>query len=113
MRPFFVGEMNDEHAEKSAPALSDLAFEKQVQLAVMPNPFSQSFRIQFTLPQSSDVMVNLYDGNGKLVKKLSNRNLVKGRQILVIDGTDLVNGMYYCEIMINRERIVRKMVLQK
>jgi hypothetical protein len=55
----------------------------------------------------------LYDGNGKLVKKLSNRNLVKGRQILVIDGTDLVNGMYYCEIMINRERIVRKMVLQK
>jgi len=113
MRPFFVGEMKDGHAEKAAPVLSDLAFEKQVQLAVMPNPFSQSFRIQLTLPQSSDVMVNLYDGRGKLVKKLPNRNLLTGRQILVVDGTDLVNGIYYCEITINRQRIVRKMVLQK
>jgi spore coat protein A len=113
MRPFFVGEMKDGHAENAAPALSDLAFEKQVQLALMPNPFAQSFRIQFTLPRSSDVMVNLYDGNGKLVKKLPSRNLLTGRQLLVIDGTDLVNGIYYCEITINRQRIVRKMVLQK
>jgi spore coat protein A len=113
MRPFFVGDMKDEHAEKASPALSDLAFEKQVQLALMPNPFSQSFRIQLTLPQSSDVTVNLYDGKGKLVKKLPNRNLLSGRQILVVDGTDLVNGIYYCEITINRQRIVRKMVLQK
>jgi len=93
--------------------LTDPAFESQVQLVVMPNPFTQNFSIRFNLSQSSNVIVNMYDSRGSLIKKVHNKTFGIGQQTLTIDGSELVNGMYFCEVIINQKRFLRKMILQK
>jgi spore coat protein A len=113
MRPLYVGEMNN--AEMKINAIKNAApeLEKQVQLETIPNPFSNQFTVRFNLPQSSLVSVNMYDAKGSLVKKVQQGTLMQGLQQLNIDGSNLANGIYYCEVIINKERIMRKMVLQK
>ena len=113
MRPYYVGEMEQPLVKKVSPLIASPDFEKEVQLAVMPNPFTQRFSIRFNLPQSSVVNVNMYDSKGSLVKKVQNKTMGKGQHTITIDGTQLGNGIYYCEVIINKQRILRKMILQK
>ena len=113
MRPYYVGEMEQPLTKKAGSELDQLEFEKQLQLALMPNPFTQRFSIRFNLSQPSDVMVNMYDSKGGLIKKVQNKALGKGQHTIAVDGTELVNGIYFCEIVINQQRILRKMILQK
>lgn len=113
MRPYYVGEMEQPIAKMATPQIAGPDFEEQVQFAIMPNPFTQRFTILFHLTQPSDVIVNLYDSKGSLVKKVQNKKLDKGQHTLPIEGTELINGIYYCEVIINQQRILRKMILQK
>jgi spore coat protein A, manganese oxidase len=113
MRPYYVGQMEPFFTKKAAPQMAGPAFEKQVELTVMPNPFTERFSIRFNLPQSAEVMVNMYDGKGRYIKNVQNKIMSKGQQTLTIDGKELLNGIYFCEVIINRQRILRKMILQK
>jgi spore coat protein A len=113
MRLYYVGEMERPVTNNAAPKMADPAFEKEVELAVMPNPFSARFSIRFNLPHSADVMVNMYDSKGSRVKSIQNKAMSKGEQVISVEGTELVNGIYFCEIIINQQRILRKMILQK
>lgn len=112
MRPFYVGE-NEEMMTKKSPVVADASFETVVQLAVMPNPFTSSFSIRFNLNQSSDVVVNMYDGKGSLIRKVQNKTMSKGPQSILVDGSELANGIYFCEVVIGDKRMLRKMVLSK
>ena len=49
----------------------------------------------------------------KKIKKVHNKTFGIGQQTLTIDGSELVNGMYFCEVIINQKRFLRKMILQK
>jgi spore coat protein A, manganese oxidase len=113
MRPYYVGEMEQHVTKKSTAKLADPEFEKNVQLAIMPNPFTSLFSIRFNLPQSSDVIVNLYDSKGSLIRNVQNKTFGKGQQVLTIDGSKLMNGIYFCEVTINQQKILRTMILQK
>ena len=59
------------------------------------------------------VTINIYDSKGALVKKVQNRTMNKGEQQINVDGLEWTKGLYFCELIINNQRIVRKMVLQK
>ena len=112
MRPFYVGEMNHQpNMSRIATATSGL--EKQLQLQTIPNPFSSHFTVRFTLHQPSAVVINMYDGKGSLVKRIYSGKLPEGMQQINVDGTNNTNGIYYCEVIINGQRILRKMILQK
>jgi len=87
--------------------------EKQLQLQTIPNPFSSQFTIRFMLHQPSAVVINMYDGKGSLVKRIYSGKLPQGMQQVNVDGTNNTNGVYYCEVIINGQRILRKMILQK
>jgi spore coat protein A len=113
MRPYYVGEMPQAVTKNATPEMADAAFEKEIRLTFMPNPFTERFSIRFNLPQSSQVRINMYNSKGSVVKKVQNKTLNKGQQTITIDGTELVNGIYFCEVIINQQRILRKMILQK
>jgi hypothetical protein len=70
MRPLYVGEMNHQVNKNNVIKNAEPAFEKQVQLQTIPNPFSNQFTVRFSLAQSSMVIVNMYDAKGNLVKKV-------------------------------------------
>lgn len=111
MRPFYVGQMdgsmNMDKVNRSA------ATEKLVQLQMVPNPFSNYFTVRFVLPTTSMVVINMYDAKGSLVKKVHQGNLQRGVQQFNVEAGDRANGIYYCEVIINGERLVRKMILRR
>jgi hypothetical protein len=112
MRPFFVGEMDNSIVNRSAETNKE-NIETQLQLKVNPNPFSNHVTIQFNLPTAKKISINLYDTKGSLVKKVYEGEKPAGLQRFSIDGGNIANGIYFCEILINEKRILRKLVLQK
>jgi len=112
MRPFFVGEMNNAIVNRSGEINKENA-EAALQLKVIPNPFSDYVTIQFSLTETKKVSISLYDIKGSLVKKVYQGERYPGLQRISIDGSTMANGIYFCEIVINEQRFLRKLVLQK
>jgi spore coat protein A len=112
MRPFFVGDMDNAVVNRSAEINKESA-EATLQLKVTPNPFSNYVTIQFSLTETKKVSINLYDAKGSLVRKTYEGEKNPGLQRISIDGSSMANGIYFCEIIINEQRFLRKLVLQK
>jgi spore coat protein A len=110
MRPFYVGEIPGDPVHKSAAIT---VAESKIKLTLSPNPFSTTVKLQVTIPAKEKLMINLYDSKGGLVKTIYNAEKDKGLHEFNIDGSDMVSGVYFCEVNNGRERIVRKLVLQK
>jgi hypothetical protein len=66
---------------------------------VYPNPASNSATVTFTVANTSDVRVALYDVTGKEVKKVFEGKNVKGAQSLNIDLGNLKSGFYFVSIV--------------
>jgi spore coat protein A len=113
MRPFFVGNIVSAGTFVKTVKDADPSFEQHLDLQLLPNPFTDRFTMRFKLDKASEVIVNLYDIKGSLVKKVFNGVLTSGFQQLRVDGINSTSGVYYCEIVVAGKRLLRKMVLQK
>jgi spore coat protein A, manganese oxidase len=115
MRPYFVGDMpaGGMVAVSKKNNNTGEAVENKLQLQMLPNPFSNSFTIRFSLAATSQVAVNVYDSKGVLVKIISSSTMSAGAGKIIVDGNKLANGIYYCELVVNGEKIFRKMVLHR
>ena len=82
-------------------------------ISVYPNPFRTQATIEFDLEESSNIAVNVYDITGKLVSQFENRNYSVGNHQLIIDGSKLLGGLYYVNILTDSNVITRKLVLDK
>ena len=111
MRPFIVSEAGD--AVAMATAGAKIESEDQLQLRVLPNPFSSDVAIQLNLPEAKKVSIKLYDGKGSLVKEIYAGEHTAGLTKWAIDGSNMANGVYFCEIIVNNVKFLRKLVLQK
>jgi spore coat protein A len=113
MRPYYVGVMNQQNGMKGKLVSQIPDAEKEIGLQLFPNPFSNQFTARFHVPYTTQVTVNMYDAKGGLVKKIYSGSMNQGEQQLNIDGSNWVNGVYYYEMIIANQKLVRKMVLQK
>ncbi|GAB2540194.1 T9SS type A sorting domain-containing protein [Rufibacter soli] len=76
-----------------APASVGLA--KDSKLVAYPIPFSDRTTIQFKSARSEDYVINLYDLNGTLIKKLRSGKAKANEAIEIeVDGSGLTEGMY-------------------
>ena len=112
MRPFYVGETNNTIVNKNVIAANEEE-EKDLKLRVMPNPFSSYVTLQFNLTQTQKVSIRVFDSKGILIKRVYEGERQSGPQSFSIDGSDLSNGIYFCELIVNNKRILRKLVLMK
>ena len=84
-----------------------------------PNPFNPTTTIEFEVPYSMDIMLNVYDINGKLVKTLTNGTVNIGKHSVVWDGSNqfgksVANGMYIYKLISDKNiSISNKMILLK
>jgi rhamnogalacturonan endolyase len=60
-----------------------------------PNPFNPQTSISFALPEAALVSINIYDINGRLIRKLVNENYQAGVHNILFDGTNLASGVYF------------------
>ena len=78
-----------------------------------PNPFNPSTTISFDLPRSSQVTLQVFDIQGRLIKELVNSELPAGRQAIAFDGASLPSGMYVYRLATPEFTDLHKMLLLK
>ena len=81
-----------------------------------PNPFNPSTEIQFAIPTSQKVTINIYNLLGKQVKTLVDKNVAAGRYKITWDGSDkfgtqVASGVYFYELRAKDMIKMRKMLL--
>lgn len=78
-----------------------------------PNPFNPSTNIKFALPLAGDVLITVYDLNGKLVSTLVNEHKAAGNYSVDFNAARLSSGVYFYKIKSGEFSDTKKMVLIK
>ena len=78
-----------------------------------PNPFNPNTTIQFSIPQSDMVSINVYNLTGRLVETLLNDFYTMGKHTITWDGSYQSSGMYFVRIESGKFIQTRKVVLVK
>lgn len=78
-----------------------------------PNPFNPATSFTYSLKQSGDVKIGVYDISGKEVKSLVDGFRSAGNYVVNFNAGDMASGIYYYRITTNDFVQTNKMVLLK
>jgi len=91
--------------------------EKYTLLQNYPNPFNPSTTIEFSIPQTSNVTIEVYNIVGELVSSLVNRALDAGYHSFRFDASNLPSGTYVYQLKASGQNgtfvETKKMLLMK
>ncbi|MGD8777381.1 MAG: T9SS type A sorting domain-containing protein [Ignavibacteria bacterium] len=78
-----------------------------------PNPFNPSTTIKFSIPQSSEVTLKVYNVLGQEVAQLVNEQLNTGSYSVDFNAANLSSGLYFYNITAGEFNVTKKMMLVK
>ena len=83
-----------------------------------PNPFNPETTISFEISKPGDVILDVFNLKGQLIKRLINNQMTAGKHNVIWDGKDnngkiCSSGVYYYRIESNGITETKKMVLMK
>lgn len=87
--------------------------DNQTGLNVYPNPVKDNLNIAFTLSSSSNVLISVYDMNGKRVKNVNLTDLHIGPNKATINVSDIAKGTYIINLIAGKESASSKVVILK
>ena len=77
-----------------------------------PNPFSSTSTIDYTLVNSSNVNIEVYDITGKSVKSISEGFKSAGSHQVTLNATNMNDGIYYYSFKTDAGQVTKKMVVK-
>ncbi|MCB9185915.1 MAG: hypothetical protein H6601_04135 [Flavobacteriales bacterium] len=90
--------------------ISDLEFNSSA--VVYPNPFIEDLSVEFEIPQTMFLRLELVDANGKLVKTLLEDRVKGGKNRISFNEELLTPGAYYLVGTSSGARVLNKQVLK-
>jgi hypothetical protein len=78
-----------------------------------PNPFNAVTRLSYGLPEASDVTINIFDVNGRLISTLVNAEQKAGHYTAIWNGREAASGIYIVRMQADNFKSVRKVMLVK
>jgi len=78
-----------------------------------PNPFNPSTTIQFSIPEASDIRLELYNIAGQRVMMLKDGFVAAGTHTITLDASHLSSGVYLYRLSSESGILTRKMTLLK
>lgn len=78
-----------------------------------PNPFNPVTMIEFALPKSSEVKLEVFNVLGQLVETLADRTMPAGRHTIEFNAGSKPSGVYFYRLTHRYGSLTRKMVLLK
>jgi hypothetical protein len=78
-----------------------------------PNPFNPTTKIDFTLPNSGDITIEIYNIRGQKVAVLVNEYKKAGKYTVEFNATGLASGMYFYRMISRDFMVTNKMIVMK
>lgn len=78
-----------------------------------PNPFNPETRIRYTLPESAEIRLTVYDSLGRRVAVVAEGHHTAGSHTAVFRSGSLSSGLYFYELRTPTATLVRKMTILK
>ena len=83
-----------------------------------PNPFNPSTRIRFFMPERGNIVLEIFDVSGRLVRTLERGTLRPGWHETEWNGrgrsgTEANSGIYFCRLKMGKKVLSRKMLLMR
>jgi hypothetical protein len=78
-----------------------------------PNPFNPGTKIDVALPQSSSVMLTVYDGLGRELEQIVNGRMEAGSHSFQWNASRYPSGIYYYRLTAGNFVQTKKMILVK
>ncbi|MBP8917823.1 MAG: T9SS type A sorting domain-containing protein, partial [Chitinophagales bacterium] len=66
-----------------------------------PNPFKNETKIEYLLTQLTNVTLNIYALDHRLIYNLTKTNQPKGNYSILFNPTQLSSGVYFCNLITN------------
>jgi hypothetical protein len=79
---------------------------------ILPNPFSNSTIISFTLYEDASSTIELFDLAGRKLQTILNGNLSAGNHEVTLNRGQLTSGIYFLEVRINANVEVIKLIIE-
>jgi hypothetical protein len=99
---------------KNAESLASSAENRDMEISIYPNPFSDKAFIEFTAAENAKVTIEMYAVNGNSLGTLFNNEVEASQQYKVeVDASGKPSGTYYLIIRTNSKVYRRKLVLVK
>ncbi|NQV41950.1 MAG: family 16 glycosylhydrolase [Candidatus Marinimicrobia bacterium] len=90
------------------------ALPKQYELTkIFPNPFNDTTRLEFSIPETADVKIAIYDLRGAEVKVLTSKAYEAGDHQLLMRSSDLASGVYFVRFSTQNIQQSKKILLLK
>ncbi|MEO8087683.1 MAG: T9SS type A sorting domain-containing protein, partial [Bacteroidota bacterium] len=77
-----------------------------------PNPFSNKSCVDVTIPNSSDLKVEITNFLGQILSSTVNKNQPAGKITLTFDGTELSPGLYFYSVKSGNESATKMMCVE-
>jgi C-terminal processing protease CtpA/Prc len=80
------------------------------EMNIFPNPFNNSTRLEYSLPQNSDVTIEIHDMNGKIVSTFLDETQPAGKYSIEFDGSAVPTGVFYCRLKTGNQVMTKKII---
>jgi hypothetical protein len=80
------------------------------EIQIFPNPFTTHTTIEFNLPQTSTVSIQIFNAMGVKVAELHHGQLPAGQQQFTWHAGDLPKGLYFCRVQAGQEAFTQKII---
>jgi len=78
-----------------------------------PNPFNPSTKIEFSIPEASDVRLEVFNMLGQKVQTLKNERMAAGYYSVVFEAGGLSSGVYVYQLRMGNAILTKRMLLLK
>jgi hypothetical protein len=79
-------------------------------LNIYPNPFFSSAKLEYSLTQNSEVTIEIYGMNGKIISTLLKTTQPAGKHTVEFDGSELPTGVFYCMLKTGNQVRTKKII---
>ena len=84
--------------------------ERQIDLSIAPNPTSDMTAVSMSLPDASNITMEIVDVLGRDARTVLSRNMTNGTHKFDINMANYAAGIYYLRIAVDNDMIVKKIV---
>ncbi|MEL0010394.1 MAG: T9SS type A sorting domain-containing protein, partial [Bacteroidota bacterium] len=78
-----------------------------------PNPFNPSTQIEFSIPEASQVQLEVFNMLGQKVQTLKNERMAAGYYSVVFEAGGLSSGVYFYQLRMGNQVLTKQMLLLK